>query len=215
MKFTLAPLGDRGITVRLGEGISVELSDSVVEHANAVTSASIRGVTDVVPSYSSLGVFYNPLEVSFADLSARLESVLDDAGSPEREAVDGRLVRIPITYDGEDMDDVCRQAKLTRSEVIEIHSGREYRVFVVGFVPGFAYLGPLDPRLIVPRRESPRKKVPAGSVAIAEAQTGVYPSETPGGWNLIGTTMERMFDPLRLDPALLHVGDKVRFEVVA
>ncbi len=214
MNFTLAPLGDRGITVGLGEGISVELSDRVVEFANAVTSASIRGVTDVVPSYASFGVFYNPLELSFADLSARVESVLTDVESDDEESVEGRLVHIPVAYDGEDMDDVCRRTKLTRSEVIEIHSSREYRVFVVGFVPGFAYLGPLDPRLIVPRRESPRKKVPAGSVAIAEAQTGVYPSETPGGWNLIGTTTERMFDPSRLDPALLHVGDKVKFEGV-
>lgn len=214
MNFSITPLGDRGITVRLGEGISVDLSDSVVEYANAVTSESIRGVTDVVPSYASFGVFYNPLELSFADLSARIESVLVQAGSPDMERVEGRLVSIPVVYDGEDMDDVCRRTKLTASEVIDIHSGREYRVFVVGFVPGFAYLGPLDPRLIVPRRESPRKKVPAGSVAIAEAQTGVYPSEVPGGWNLIGTTTERMFDPSRLDPALLHVGDRVKFEAV-
>ena len=117
-------------------------------------------------------------------------------------------------YDGEDLDDVCRRTKLNRPEVIEIHSGREYLVMVVGFVPGWAYLGQLDPRLIVPRRESPRKRVPPGSVAIAEAQTGVYPSGTPGGWNLIGTTTEKMFDVMQGEPALLRVGDRVRFEPV-
>lgn len=214
MTFVLTPLGDRGITVKFGEGINTELSNSVVDHANAVSNAAIRGVTDVVPSYASLGVFYNQLEVSFADLSRKLEVALADAELERSELADGRIINIPVVYDGEDLDDICRRTKLTRSEVIDIHSSREYRVFVVGFVPGFAYLGQLDPRLIVPRRESPRKRVPSGTVAIAEAQTGVYPSETPGGWNLIGTTKERMFDVNRLNPALLRVGDRVRFEVV-
>lgn len=214
MTLTLNPLGDRGITVKLGDGISAGLSDSVVEYARAVSDAAIRGVTDVVPSYSSFGVFYDPLALSFADLSVRLESALGDVRPQETEGDEGRLIRIPVVYNGEDLDDVRRRTKLTVSEVIDIHSSREYRVFVVGFVPGFAYLGQLDPRLIVPRRESPRKRVPAGSVAIAEAQTGIYPSETPGGWNLIGTTAEKMFDVTRNEPALLRVGDRVRFEPV-
>ena len=214
MTFAISPLGDRGITVKLGDGISAELSDCVVEHARLVAEAAIRGVTDVVPSYSSFGVFYDPLALSFADLSIRLESVLGEVQLQTSAQAEGRLVRIPLVYDGEDLDDVCRRTRLTTSLVIDIHSSREYRVFVVGFVPGFAYLGPLDPRLIVPRRESPRKRVPPGSIAIAEAQTGVYPSETPGGWNLIGTTSEKMFDVTREEPALLRVGDRVRFEVV-
>lgn len=214
MTFMLSPLGDRGITVKLGDGISIDLSDRVIEHARSVIDAAIRGVTDVVPSYSSLGVFYDPLALSYSDLSTRLERVLDDIGTFESGQSEGRLFRVPVTYNGEDLDDVCRRTKLSRSEVIEIHSQREYRVMVVGFVPGWAYLGQLDPRLIVPRRESPRKRVPAGSLAIAESQTGVYPSETPGGWNLIGTTTEKMFDVTRDEPALFRVGDRVRFEPV-
>lgn len=214
MTFAFSPLGDRGITIRLGDGISAELSDTVVEHARAVSDAAIRGVTDVVPSYSSFGVFYDPLAVSFADLSVRLESVLSDVLPGAAPLSEGRLIRIPVVYNGEDLDDVRRRTRLTVSQIVDIHSSREYRVFVVGFVPGFAYLGPLDPRLMVPRRESPRKRVPAGSVAIAEAQTGVYPSETPGGWNIIGTTAEKMFDVTRDEPALLRVGDRVRFEPV-
>lgn len=214
MTFTFSPLGDRGITVRLGDGISVELSDRVVEFAREISNAAIRGITDVVPSYASLGVFYDPLELSFADLSARLETALADVQPSPVEQSEGRLVRIPVIYDGEDLEDVRRRTRLTIPEIVDFHSTREYRVFVVGFVPGFAYLGPLDPRLIIPRRESPRKRVPAGSVAIAEAQTGIYPSETPGGWNLIGRTTERMFDVTRSEPALLRVGDRVRFEPV-
>ncbi|HUQ98219.1 MAG TPA: 5-oxoprolinase subunit PxpB [Gemmatimonadaceae bacterium] len=214
MTFAFSPLADRGITVKLGDGISAELSDRVVEHARAVTDAGIRGITDVVPSYSSLGVFYDPLELSYSELTARLERVLDEMPPLSGEHSEGRLIRIPVVYDGEDLDEVCRKTKLTRSQLVEIHSSREYRVLVVGFVPGWAYLGQLDPRLIVARRESPRKRVPPGSVAIAESQTGIYPSETPGGWNLIGTTTEKMFDVTQAEPSLLRVGDKVRFEKV-
>ncbi|MEP6507084.1 MAG: 5-oxoprolinase subunit PxpB [Gemmatimonadales bacterium] len=208
----LSPLGDRGVTVRVGEGISLDLSKRVVRHARAVRLAAIRGVTDVVPSYASLGVFYEPLEISFGDLTKELATVLADDDDDKRdEQSEGRLVEIKVAYDGADLDDVCRLTRLSAQDVIEIHSSRDYTALVVGFVPGWAYLGQLDPRLIVPRRESPRKRVPAGSVAITEAQTGVYPSETPGGWNLIGTTNEKMFDPTKDSPALLVVGDRVRF----
>ena len=200
------------MTIKVGEGISLELSRRVVHIARAVSRAAIRGVTDCVPSYASLGVFYEPLEISFADLSNELAAILAHDNDDDRdEKTDGKLIEIQVAYDGSDLDDVCRRTRLSRQEVIEIHSSRSYTVFVVGFVPGWAYLGQLDPRLIVPRRESPRKRVPPGSVAISEAQTGVYPSETPGGWNLIGTTQERMFDPAKESPALLSVGDRVRF----
>lgn len=209
---TISPLGDRGVTIRVGEGISLDLSERVVRHARAVRSSAIRGVTDVVASYASLGVFYEPLEISFADLTRQLEIVLADAdqGAIDKQS-ESKLVEVKVSYDGEDLDDVCRRTRLRTEDVVEIHSAQDYRVLVVGFVPGFAYLGPLDPRLVVPRRESPRKRVPAGSVAIAEAQTGIYPSETPGGWNLIGTTRLKLFDPSENSPALLSVGDRVRF----
>lgn len=211
----LSPLGDRAVTIKVGEGISLELSGRVVRYARAVRSAAIRGVTDVVPSYGSLGVFFEPLEISFDDLSKQVAAVLADDDADSDEHAEGRLVEIEVNYDGEDLDDVCRRTRLRVEDAIEIHSSRDYSVFVVGFVPGWAYLGPLDPRLIVPRRESPRKRVPSGSVAIAEAQTGVYPSETPGGWNLIGTTKVKMFDPTKDSPALLNVGDRVRFVPVS
>jgi inhibitor of KinA len=214
-KASLAPLGDRCITIRLGEGISIELSQDVMRYASSISAAAIHGLTDVVASYASIGVFYDPLAVSFDDLLPELESILRDADSADSHpAAEPRLIRIPVRYDGEDIDEVARRTKLSLADIAELHSSREYRVFVVGFVPGWAYLGPLDPRLIIPRRESPRKRVPSGSVAIAENQTGVYPAATPGGWHLIGTTTETMFDAKRAQPALLAVGDKVRFEIV-
>ncbi len=212
---SILPLGDRCVTISIGEGISVELSQSVLACASAITAASVRGVSDVVASYASLAVFYDPLSISFEDLSARVKSILSDTEAGYADSgSESRLIRIPVRYDGEDIEEVARRTKLTRDDIAELHSAREYRVFVVGFVPGWAYLGQLDPRLIIPRRESPRKRVPAGAVAIAENQTGVYPAATPGGWHLIGTTAEVMFDAMREKPALLSVGDRVRFEIV-
>jgi inhibitor of KinA len=208
---TLAPLGDTAVTLTFGEGISEALSTRVVRAAAAIRDAGIAGVTDVVPSYAALVVHYRPLTIGFHDLRDRLRSISipEDPSSeePTREHV------IPVRYDGVDLEDVARKLDLTTGEVVSIHSSASYRVFVIGFVPGFAYLGMLDKRLVLPRRESPRKRVPPGSVAIAEAQTGVYPSETPGGWHLIGSTSARMFDAGRNPPALLSAGDTVRFEI--
>jgi inhibitor of KinA len=208
---TLAPLGDTAVTLTFGEGISEALSTRVVRAAAAIRDAGIAGVTDVVPSYAALVVHYRPLTIGFHDLKDRLRSMSipegPSTGEPRREHV------IPVRYDGVDLEDVARKLDLTTEEVVSIHSSASYRVFVIGFVPGFAYLGTLDRRLVLPRRESPRKRVPAGSVAIAEAQTGVYPSETPGGWHIIGSTSTRMFDAMRNPPALLSAGDTVRFEI--
>jgi KipI family sensor histidine kinase inhibitor len=204
------PLGDSAVTLALGEGISPELNDRVVAEARRISAAAIPGVHDVVAAYASLTIHYNPERIGYADLISRLAA--GGASSMHLPStVEKQLHEIPVRYDGEDIHEVAEKVRLSVDEVIRIHTSAEYRAFVIGFVPGFAYLGPLDARLALPRRDSPRKRVPAGSVAIAEAQTGVYPSETPGGWHLIGTTDTRMFDPGRERPALLSVGDRVRF----
>ena len=208
---SISPLGDSAVTVKLGDGISEALSELVVRRADAISKERIAGVSDVVPSYGSLTVHYDPRTISYADVRKRILSVRineESGAASERE-----IVRhfIPVRYDGEDLADVARLTRLDAEEVVRIHSSAEYRVFVIGFVPGFAYLGPLDSRLVLPRRESPRKRVPAGSVAIAENQTGVYPSETPGGWHLIGRTDLRLFEASRAQPSMLAVGDRVRF----
>lgn len=209
---TIAPLGDSIITVTFGEGISDDLSTIVVAQARAIESAELMGVTDVVPSYASLGVYYDPFTIGFADLHDRLATVLSAAARADSVTVEPRTHLIRARYDGEDLDEVARATGLTTEEVVGIHSGREYRVYVLGFVPGFAYLGTLDARLSLPRRASPRKQVPAGSVAIAELQTAIYPSATPGGWHLIGRTDVKLFDPGSESPSLFRVGDTVRFE---
>ena len=208
----VAPLGDTALTVTLGDGISEKLSDEVVDEARAIGAAEIAGVTDIVPSYAAVTVHYDPHRVGYADLRSRLLSMKRGQRADSDEASKTHI--IPVRYDGEDLDEVARRTNLSREAVTEIHAGTIYRVFVIGFVPGWAYLGTLDSRLVLPRRESPRKRVPPGSVAIAEAQTGIYPAETPGGWHLIGTTDVRLFDPGRENPALFSVGDRVRFRPV-
>ena len=207
----ITPLGDTLATVILGDGISEELSELVVARSRAVASAGIIGVSDVVPAYSSLGVHYDPLVISFDDLRDRLAPIVEEAVDTMMERSDTRLHTIPVNYDGEDLDEVVSRTGLARHTVINIHSSAEYRVFVIGFVPGFAYLGQLDERLALPRRSSPRPRVPAGSVAIADRQTAIYPSATPGGWHVIGTAAITLFDPSLSEPSLFRVGDRVRF----
>jgi KipI family sensor histidine kinase inhibitor len=207
----LAPLGDSMVTITLGEGISEELSAMVVSCARAVEDAQIIGVTDVVPAYTAVGIHFDPLAIEYDDLRDRLLRVLEHerAGIVDREST---LHTIEVRYDGEDLAEVAERTGLTPTQVMTIHSEREYRGYVVGFVPGFAYLGTLDDRLVLPRRASPRKRVPRGAVAIADAQTGIYPSSTPGGWHLIGTADVTLFDPNGKHPSLLRVGDRVKFQ---
>ena len=212
------PLGDSAITIVVGEGISRELSADVTRLTRAVMNAKIDGVIDVVPSYATFAVYYDPRRVGYENISRSLRETIEQAGernaSSVSQAEKKRTIRIPVRYDGQDLMDVAARTGLTADRVVELHSSREYHVYVIGFVPGFAYLGELDDSLVLPRRDAPRKRVPAGSVAIAETQTGVYPFSTPGGWHLIGTTSLAMFDPTADDPALLRVGDRVIFEPV-
>ncbi len=191
--------------------MSESLSSLVLTRSAQIRAAGIMGVTDIVPSYAAVGVHYDPIMIGFADLVERIEATIAADAAPLGERSEGTRHEIPVRYDGEDLEEVARRTQLTLDEVIAIHSEREYHVYVIGFVPGFAYLGPLDERLALPRRESPRKRVPAGSVAIADQQTGIYPSSTPGGWHLIGSTDVVLFDQRQQPPARLKAGDRVRF----
>ena len=204
-------LGDCALTLRLGTDMSDATSTRVIRTAGAITRARIQGVTSVVPSYGTVGVHYDPVTIEFAEVCDRIAGAIAAADEEVETRSEAVLHEIPIRYDGPDLDDVARGTGLTTDEVAELHSAREYRVYVIGFVPGFGYLGKIDERLVLPRRDSPRRRVPAGSVAIAESQTGIYPSVTPGGWHLIGTTDVRLFDPLRDPPSLLRAGERVRF----
>lgn len=212
----IAPLGDAALTVVFGERIDAALGERVRRAASSVRRAAaagaIAGVVDVVPAYTTLVVHYDPLAVEHATIAARvleLVRALPDAADGVVDAPRHHV--LSVRYDGPDLDDVARRCGLGVREVVERHASAEYRVELVGFVPGFGYLAPLDPALVLPRRDRPRRAVPAGSVAIAGAQTGVYPLTTPGGWHLIGRTDVALFDPARAEPALLRVGDRVRF----
>jgi KipI family sensor histidine kinase inhibitor len=204
----VVPLGDSAFLLRFGSGAE----RSARAAAAAVRRAAPLGLRDVTVSYDALAVYFDPL---VADRDALAEAALRAAESSSESASardsDAELHTIPVRYDGEDLERVAASCGLTPAAVAELHASAEYRVAAVGFVPGFAYLDGLDERLHLPRRATPRPRVPAGSVAIAGAQTAVYPFATPGGWHLIGRTDVVMFDPRRESPSLLAVGSRVRF----
>ena len=206
-------LGDSAVAIVFGTERSPELLHRIHSAARALEAAKIPHVEDVVPAYLALTVFYDSLRVSYREISAGLLAACDRTTDFDRTSPP-RTHRIPVRYDGPDLDFVASSTGLSVDEVISRHSGRSYTVDLLGFVPGFGYLGELDPALHLPRRAEPRPRVVAGSVAIAAAQTAVYPLDTPGGWHLIGLTQTVMFDPARDPPALLAPGDTVKFERV-
>lgn len=207
-----APLGDSAVLITVGTTIDRQVSSRVHALSEAVKEQRLRGVTDVVPAFASLAVHFDPSVVDESELTAQLRE-LGRSPATALESGERRLVTIPVRYDGPDLALVAATCGLSVAEVIARHSRVEYFVYMLGFAPGFAYLGDLDPALRVPRRESPRTRVPAGAVAIAGSQTAVYPHETPGGWQLIGTAGVEMFDAGRDQPSLLRAGDRVKFEV--
>lgn len=206
------PAGDRALVVELGDSISPETNRRVHALFQAIETSGLPEVVDLVPTYRSLLVQYNPLLGSFDDLKeavARLEAGLADA-KPEPP----RVMEVPTLYGGEhgpDLAFVAEHNGLSPDEVVEVHAGTDYLVYMMGFTPGFPYLGGLSDRLHTPRLETPRQVTPAGSVGIAEGQTGVYPVESPGGWRIVGRTPLRLFDAGREPPSVLTAGDHVRF----
>lgn len=211
------PMGDRALVIEFGDRLDAELSARIAAAAYHLRASPPPGVLDIVPSYTTLALHYDPAVIGagttpYEALIEQIEAWLrsqTDAEPPAR-----RLVEIPVCYGcglGEDLDVVASQHGLTPEEVSAIHSGTEYRVYMLGFVPGFAYLGTVDARIATRRRDTPRPHVPSGSVAIGGDQTGVYPLQTPGGWHLIGRTPLRMFTPEAETPCLLATGDTVRF----
>jgi KipI family sensor histidine kinase inhibitor len=206
------PLGDSAVTIAFGTERSARLLTRIQAAARSLDAAKLPHVEDVVPAYLALTVFYDALHTTYAEIARKL---LDACGRPSSgvgESAEPGDHLLPVHYDGMDLDSVARATGLSVPEVIERHSDRAYTVDLLGFVPGFAYLSELDASLQIPRRGEPRSRVPAGSVAIAGAQTAVYPLDTPGGWHIIGRTTTVMFDPAREPAALLKAGDTVRFK---
>ena len=208
----ILPAGDSAVVVEFEERIDPRVNAQAIALGEAIVAAALAGVRDVVPSFRSVTVYFDPLRTDYDVLLARIE-----AGArrpPAAAAGPSTPIRIPVCYGGDlgpDLADVAAYARLSEREVIERHASRAYRVFALGFVAGFAYLGTVDEAIAMPRHPTPRVRVPAGSVGIAGVQTGVYPTETPGGWRLIGRTPIRPFDISRVDPFLMNAGDTVRF----
>ncbi len=205
--------GDAALVVEFGDTIDRAVSDRVMALAAAVRAA--EGVVETVPTFRSLLVQYDPLRTRAATLEHEISGMLQNAASTPRDA---KRWRLPACYDGDfapDLEDIAARAKLSTREVVELHASTPFHVYVVGFAPGFAYMGDLPERLQFPRRKDPRVKVPAGSVAIAQGLTGVYPLESPGGWHLIANCPVRFFDPDAERASLLAPGDEVLFEPVS
>ena len=206
------PAGERGLVVEFGDAVSIEINNQVRALALALEAARIPGLIEVVPTFRSLGIEYDPQVLSFEEAERKVRDAA--AGVDPGTLPAPRWVEIPTVYGGiygPDLPFVAGHAGLSLAEVIRLHSQAAYHVYMIGFSAGFAYLGGLPERLHVPRLPSPRIKVPKGSVAIGGSQTGAYPAETPGGWRIIGRTYIDLFDPLREIPTPMQPGDTVRF----
>ena len=201
--------GESALFVELGD----VFDESLAAWARALADRWPLG--PAVPAYASVMASFDP-EATEPEIAERQMRDLVERGptygaGPSRESINARVVDIPTRYNGDDLADVARLSQLTVPELITLHSEREYAAIFLGFLPGFAYCGRLDPRIVAPRLERPRERVPAGAVAVADGQTAVYPFASPGGWRLIGVTDVVMFDPQASEPARLRAGDRVRF----
>lgn len=211
------PFGDNAIVVEFGDTISLEINSKVIALSEAISRAKIHGVEELVPTYRSLLIRYNPLATTYKQLSLRIKN-LEKNLRGTRVKVEGKRVIVPVVYGGEygpDLAYVAQYHNISEKQVIALHSKKEYRVYMIGFVAGFPYMGEVSDEIATPRLEKPRLKVPAGSVGIAEKQTGIYPCEAPGGWQIIGRTPLKLFDPQKQPPALLNPGDVVKFKPIS
>lgn len=220
----ITPLGDNALLVEVGGAIDEATHRRVQAAWRALTAEPLPGVSETVPAYTSIALFYDPIQVVQA--GAPEQEIVSWLGAKVRERLKNppkiakakpRRVTIPVCYGGEfgpDLARVAEHAKLSSEEVIKRHSKATYLVHLLGFAPGFPYLGGLPKELATPRHAKPRMTVPAGSVGIAGAQTGIYPQVTPGGWNLIGATPLRLFHPEKVPPVVLQAGDEVTFEAI-
>ena len=207
------PVGDSGVLAVCGSEISEQVNAQVMALDAAVQAAQLPGVVETVPTYAALLVTLDPLQTDADTLIPALRR-LWDALPPVSSTAAGRLVEVPVCYGGDyghDLAFVAQHAGLPEQQVIDIHCGRDYRIFMLGFLPGFPYLGGMDERIVCPRLQTPRTKIPAGAVGIGGKQTGIYPLASPGGWQLIGRTPLRLFDPAGGGKLPYAAGDRIRF----
>jgi KipI family sensor histidine kinase inhibitor len=204
--------GDRAVIIEYGEGIDRAVNEKVRAMTALLKKALPDGVEAVIPAYRSLSLIYDPLATSIDRIAAAVDAMEGDLRAGD--IAEPRIVEIPVRYGGEfgpDLEIVAGHNSLTTDEAVAIHASVDYHIYMIGFAPGFCYLGGLDRRLHTPRRKTPRTNLPAGSVGIAESQTGMYPQDSPGGWQIIGRTPLRLFAPWREEPFLYQAGDRIRF----
>lgn len=205
-------MGDRSLLVELGDEISPLINQRVRGLFITLEQLRIEGIVEMVPSYRSLLIIYDPSKIKYPQLQDKINDIqrlIDQTQIPEP-----RTLKIPVVYGGKygpDLEWVAEFHKISQEEVIRLHTESSYQVYMIGFTPGFPYMGELPEKLNTPRRKTPRTSVPLGSVAIAQKQTGIYPAQSPGGWQIIGQTPLRLFDPIKRPPTPLEMGDQVTF----
>lgn len=204
--------GDSSILIQFGNSIDPDINAKIAATVSLMKEQQIEGVVDMIPAFCSLLINYDPRVVSYDEMRARLERILsiEIAMGARRK----KVYEIPVCYGGEygpDLETIAEHAGLSKQEVIDIHSSTDYLIYMLGFLPGFTYLGGLDERIHTPRLSNPRIKIAAGSVGIGGSQTGIYPMDSPGGWQLMGMTPVKTYDPKREVPILVEAGDYIRF----
>lgn len=228
LNYEFIPLSEHALIVKFGEQINHDIHRRVRQFTNYFTDHHIEGIIEVVPAYTTVTVYYHPIQfvknlnrkshievLPFERICTVLKNILSSLESVN--ISHGNEVVIPVCYGGEfgpDLEEVAKKNELTIEEVVNIHTNGHYVVYMIGFAPGFAYLGGMSERIATPRKHSPRLHIPAGSVGIGGMQTGIYPIESPGGWQLIGRTPIQLFRPHHPQPSLLQVGDCVRFQAI-
>ena len=213
MKPTISPVGDRAISIDFGQVIDPTINRHIRQTIERIKALQLDGIIELVPTYCALLVEYDAMLYSYSEICNIIEPTLEEGmTNTTNELV--TVVEVPTVYGGEfgpDLSFVASHNHLSEDEVISIHSGTDYLVYMLGFIPGFTYLGGMNPRIATPRLSSPRTLIPAGSVGIAGEQTGTYPSDSPGGWQIIGRTPVTMYDMSKAQAALLNAGDYVRY----
>lgn len=213
MKPTISPVGDRAISIDFGQVIDPKINRHIRQTIERIKALQLEGIIELVPTYCALLVEYDAMQYSYSEICNIIEPTLDEGMTDTTNEL-VTVVEVPTVYGGEfgpDLSFVASHNHLSEAEVISIHSGTDYLVYMLGFIPGFTYLGGMDPRIATPRLSSPRTLIPAGSVGIAGEQTGTYPSDSPGGWQIIGRTPVTMYDMSKAQAALLNAGDYVRY----
>jgi len=211
--FRCYPLGDSAIVIQFADEISIPINQKIRAIGEFLDEYTFEGFVEYVPAFSTITIYYQPSLVSFQELETMVQEMMEELPEASKDN-QSAAIEIPVVYGGEwgpDLEFVAQHNKLSIEEVINIHSNTEYLVYMIGFAPGFPYLGGMDSRIATPRKETPRSSISAGSVGIAGMQTGVYPIETPGGWQIIGRTTIDLFDKENDNPVLLKAGDRIRF----